>query len=198
MAFLYTRRIKFYETDLMKIVHHSNYLRFCEEARVEWAISKGLMTYQQPNGAFQLAVLETKVKHLKPCLFGDDLAILVQAEMSGVKVRFQYRILKLLKEIKATEINATTDKNATDKNANDKKDSDKNAQTVEDNLILEFKKWNVLNSQELDAKGFKDFQLAVLAETTHVAINQDLKAIKPPAEMQMIFRKEQKWTETWL
>ena len=31
----YERRINYYETDKMGIVHHSNYIRFFEEARVD-------------------------------------------------------------------------------------------------------------------------------------------------------------------
>ena len=29
-------RVAFYETDGMGIVHHANYLRFCENARIVW------------------------------------------------------------------------------------------------------------------------------------------------------------------
>ena len=31
-----THRVGFHETDAMGIVHHANYLRFCENARVVW------------------------------------------------------------------------------------------------------------------------------------------------------------------
>lgn len=34
--FIYKRRVKFYETDGMQVVHHANYLRYFEEARVEY------------------------------------------------------------------------------------------------------------------------------------------------------------------
>ena len=33
MNFTYERRINYYETDRMGVVHHSNYIRFLEEAR---------------------------------------------------------------------------------------------------------------------------------------------------------------------
>ena len=32
MSFKYERRINYYETDRMGVVHHSNYIRFLEEA----------------------------------------------------------------------------------------------------------------------------------------------------------------------
>lgn len=90
--FIHRHKVQFYETDLMGIVHHSNYLRFFEEARVAWAHEKGLLDYQQPGSASHFAVYETQVKHLKPSFFGDDLEIEVQGKVEGNRVVFQYRL----------------------------------------------------------------------------------------------------------
>ena len=32
----YERSVYYYETDRMQIVHHSNYIRWIEEARLDW------------------------------------------------------------------------------------------------------------------------------------------------------------------
>ena len=32
----YRHEVKYYETDKMGITHHSNYIRFMEEARIDW------------------------------------------------------------------------------------------------------------------------------------------------------------------
>ncbi len=90
--FIYRHRVQFYETDLMGIVHHSNYLRFYEEARVSWAHSKNLLDYQKPESAFHFAVYGTQVRHLKPAIFGDELEIEVQAKQQGARILFQYRM----------------------------------------------------------------------------------------------------------
>lgn len=90
--FIHRHKVQFYETDLMGIVHHSNYLRFYEEARVAWAIDKGLIDYQKPESASYFAVYETQVKHLKPTFFGDDLEIEVQARVELSRLIFQYRM----------------------------------------------------------------------------------------------------------
>lgn len=90
--FIHKHKVQFYETDQMGIVHHSNYLRFYEEARVAWAHDKGLIDYQKPGSAAQFAVYETQVKHLKPTFFGDDLEIEVQAKTEGNRLIFQYRM----------------------------------------------------------------------------------------------------------
>ena len=34
--FTYTHHVAYYETDKMGITHHSNYIRFMEEARTAW------------------------------------------------------------------------------------------------------------------------------------------------------------------
>lgn len=90
--FIHRHKVQFYETDLMGIVHHSNYLRFYEEARVSWAHDRGLIDYQKPGTASHFAVYETQVKHLKPTFFGDELEIEVQARTEGNRLIFQYRL----------------------------------------------------------------------------------------------------------
>jgi acyl-CoA thioester hydrolase len=91
--FVYSHRVQFYETDLMAIVHHSNYVRMCEEARVAWAHHHGLMDYQKKEAAAHFAVIEVQVKYLKPCFFGDQVEIQVQGKMSGVRIFFQYKLI---------------------------------------------------------------------------------------------------------
>jgi len=93
-AFHYHHRVQFYETDLMRIVHHSNYLKFYEEARVAWAHERGLLDYQKLESAFSLAVIETRVFHHKPAVFGDHLKIEVKAKLEGIRMIFAYRILR--------------------------------------------------------------------------------------------------------
>lgn len=85
----FKRKINVYETDLMGIVHHSNYLRFCEEARIEWCIQNGLLDTSN-EAVFGLTVIETRVLHLKPARYGDTLTIQVQVKAEGVRSYFQY------------------------------------------------------------------------------------------------------------
>ena len=78
----------------MGIVHHSNYLRYLEEARVAWAHKAGIIQFEQPLTASHFAVLETRVRHIKPSKFGDDLEIDMESKISGLRIFFQYRIRK--------------------------------------------------------------------------------------------------------
>jgi acyl-CoA thioester hydrolase len=91
-VFSYQRKIHVYETDLMGIVHHSNYLRFCEEARVEWFQKNGVQVLTKED-VFGLVVVETRVKHKSPIRYGEKLTIDVQLKAEGPKLIIQYRLL---------------------------------------------------------------------------------------------------------
>ncbi|MCX7978806.1 MAG: acyl-CoA thioesterase [Bdellovibrionaceae bacterium] len=90
--YVHRHLVQFYETDMMGIVHHSNYLRIIEEARVGWAHSVGLIDYNQPHSAAQFAVLEVRVKHLAPAKFGDVVEVDTQVRREGIRLMFQYRL----------------------------------------------------------------------------------------------------------
>lgn len=93
-AFCYERRVAFSDTDAMGVVHHANYLRFCEEARVAWMREKGLTATHFPHTDHVLAVLHYQVWHLKTATFEDALKIFVQVQRRGLKIQFQYAIYK--------------------------------------------------------------------------------------------------------
>jgi acyl-CoA thioester hydrolase len=90
-AFTYQRKIHVYETDLMGIVHHSNYLRFCEEARVEWFQKNGAEVLTKDD-VFGLVVVETRVQHKSPIRYGEKLVIEVQLKVEGPRIIIQYRL----------------------------------------------------------------------------------------------------------
>lgn len=97
---IYSRSIHVYETDLMGIVHHSNYLRFCEEARVQWCkkFVDQSSEVEMTNAGFEygdiygLTVVETKVQHKSPLKYNDTFHIEMQSQISGATLTFQYKI----------------------------------------------------------------------------------------------------------
>lgn len=96
-VFTFVRTIHVYETDLMGIVHHSNYLRYCEEARVAWC--KAFVAHEGSDNAFEhqnifdLTVVETRVRHKAPLKYNDTVRIEMQAQIDGILLRFQYKVL---------------------------------------------------------------------------------------------------------
>ncbi len=90
--FTYHRRVAFSDTDAMGVVHHSNYLRYCEEARVAWMRERELSQTHYPSTKVVLAVLHYQVWHLRPARFDECLKVLLQARRRGLKIQFQYAI----------------------------------------------------------------------------------------------------------
>ncbi len=152
--------VQFYETDLMGIVHHSNYLRFMEEARVAWAHHHGLIDYQTPQSASKFAVLETQVKHLKPAFFGDQLMIVIQAQRVGqARVRFQYKVLRESKT--GTQAGAVSQAGSANQ-----------------------------SSGFANQFGHERVEVLCAGQTTHVALDSSLKPMKIPTDMKNILEKE--------
>lgn len=94
---LHHRKVQVYETDLMGIVHHSNYLRFCEEARVNWC-ANNLSTSLNVSW---LTVVETRVKYKSAYKFNEAIVIDVQVKVSGAIAVFQYQLKDQNGKIKA-------------------------------------------------------------------------------------------------
>lgn len=70
-----THRVAFYETDAMGVVHHSNYVRFLEHARVRF-----LAEHDQPytdyiKQGFHVPVTRVEVSYLRVCRFDDEITI---------------------------------------------------------------------------------------------------------------------------
>lgn len=85
--------VRFCETDLMGIVHHSNYLQYFELGRVAWLKARGA-DFRTWEG-MQLPVVDARLRYRKPARFGDELVVETWvAELKGASVSFAYRIVK--------------------------------------------------------------------------------------------------------
>ncbi len=93
MSFTYTRKINYYETDMMGIVHHSNYIRFLEEARCALLEEQDIpMSYIEEKG-YTIPTIEVNCKYKTPVTQGDIIAIGVKvAEYNGVKMTIEYDV----------------------------------------------------------------------------------------------------------
>lgn len=88
--YIHEHSVSYYETDAMGVVHHSNYLRFFENARVAWMRDSKMGQFHYPQVNHHWAVLETRVKHLAPAFFGDVLETYLQIRRQKLKIQFQY------------------------------------------------------------------------------------------------------------
>ena len=71
----YTRRINYYETDQMQVVHHSNYVRFMEEARLDLMDQVGLDYAAMEEKGIIIPVLDISCKYVYAVHYGDTIVI---------------------------------------------------------------------------------------------------------------------------
>ncbi len=91
-VFHHTVRVRFAETDAMGIVHHSNYLVYLEQARVEYLRSIGRPYTELRREGIDHAVLECFVQYRTPLRF-DDQAEVSLALASATRTTFQIMYL---------------------------------------------------------------------------------------------------------
>ncbi len=89
----YERDVFYYETDRMGIVHHSNYIRWLEEARNEFYAQTGFAFDQIENAGIMVPVVSATCRYKAPFRFGDRFRIqVVPTLFNGVKFGFTYEI----------------------------------------------------------------------------------------------------------
>ncbi len=93
MSYKYTRKINYYETDMMGIVHHSNYIRFMEEARCAWIEDMGIpMSFIESQG-YTIPTIEVNCKYKKPVTCGDTIEIILKVtEFNGIRMTVSYDV----------------------------------------------------------------------------------------------------------
>jgi len=91
-AFTWRVRVRFAETDAMGIVHHSNYLLYLEEARVEYLRSLDRPYTEMRHDGTDHAVLESFVQYRQPLHF-DDLVEVHLSVAAASRATFQMAYL---------------------------------------------------------------------------------------------------------
>ena len=115
MDFKYERKINYYETDKMGIVHHSNYIRFLEETRVKWMENADMPFDKLEERGITIPVLGVNIEYKNYVTFGDTILIKPYVkEYNGVKLIVGYDVTN--KETGKTVILAETKHCFTDKN----------------------------------------------------------------------------------
>lgn len=74
-GFAHDIRVRFAETDAMGIVHHSNYLPYLEETRVEYLRAIGHPYTANREAGLDAAVLECRLRYLAPLRFDDIVTV---------------------------------------------------------------------------------------------------------------------------
>lgn len=88
---MYTHKVHYYETDKMGITHHSNYIRWMEEARIDFFEKLDLGYDKMEEQGMMSPVLSVNGNYKKTTTFADIINIEVKiAEFNGVKLKLSY------------------------------------------------------------------------------------------------------------
>lgn len=100
----YERLVHYYETDKMSCVHHSNYIRWFEEARTWWLEQNHFGYTKMEAMGIMAPVLEVEAKYISMTHFDERVIIEVSlADYTGARVAFSYRVTeKETGELKCT------------------------------------------------------------------------------------------------
>ena len=92
--FSYSRRAYYHETDQMGIIHHANYLKWMEEARIALMDKLGFSYKKMEDLGVISPVTAIDVEYKNPTKFNDEVIVNVKVlEYSGVKLTFEYEII---------------------------------------------------------------------------------------------------------
>lgn len=87
----YIHEVKYYETDQMKITHHSNYIRFMEEARIDMQRQIGWEYADFEKAGIVSPVVSVCCDYKKTTTFSDVIEIEVKiTKFNGAKLALSY------------------------------------------------------------------------------------------------------------
>ncbi len=92
----YIHKVQYYETDRMGITHHSNYIRWMEEARIDFLDQIGFGYARMEADGLISPVLSVSCKYRVSTTFSDEIGILVQVqEFKSVKLQLGYTMRRI-------------------------------------------------------------------------------------------------------
>ena len=92
---LYHHKVQYYETDQMGIVHHSNYIRWMEEARTDFLHQIGWDYKTLEENGIISPVTNVECKYKISTKFYDEIIIDVKImEFKGIKLKLRYTMMR--------------------------------------------------------------------------------------------------------
>ena len=86
-------RVRYSETDQMKVVYHGSYIPYFEISRVEWLRNKGISYKSLEDSGIALPIVSMTINYKKPARYDDLLTVNTKLKSySGVKVEFECEI----------------------------------------------------------------------------------------------------------
>lgn len=100
----YIREAKYYETDQMAVIHHSNYIRWFEEARVDYLDQIGLGFDRIEEAGVYSPVLSVTCEYKSSVRFKDQIEVIAKLTyFNGIKMEISYQVFDVnTKQLRAT------------------------------------------------------------------------------------------------
>lgn len=93
MVSVVRHRVPFYETDAMGIVHHANYVRHLELARIRWMDEHDRPYREYVREGLHFATTRVEIDYLRSAAFDDELAVTTWVEwVCGASLRMAYEV----------------------------------------------------------------------------------------------------------
>ena len=90
----YTRPVHYYETDKMGVVHHSNYVRWLEEARTFFFNDADLAYVETESYGVMSPVTDVSMKFKHFAKYGESFTVkLEMTKYTGVRFRIAYTVV---------------------------------------------------------------------------------------------------------
>ena len=89
----YLHKVQYYETDQMRVVHHSNYIRWMEEARIACLDSLGVSYRELEERGIISPVVSVDCRYCAMTRFGETVRVeTALVEVGNVRYRLAYRM----------------------------------------------------------------------------------------------------------
>ena len=90
----YERKVYYYETDKMSVMHHSNYIRIFEETRVSYLQQAGMPFEDIEAKGLMMPVLSVECRYKRPLVFDEPFAVYAKiVKFNGATLNMEYRIV---------------------------------------------------------------------------------------------------------
>jgi acyl-CoA thioester hydrolase len=95
--------VRYYETDQMGVVHHSNYIRYFEVARTLSMKKAGIPYDEMERKGILMPIVSISCTYKHPALFGDTIRVTtILEQLPTVKIHFTYEIRNQKEQLLAT------------------------------------------------------------------------------------------------
>lgn len=86
-------RVRYSETDQMRVVYHGNYAQYFEVGRVEWLRNKGISYKWMEENGIMLPVVSLTMNYKKPARYDELLTLkTILKKQTSVKIEFDYEL----------------------------------------------------------------------------------------------------------